>query len=109
MSGQYLCETCFDEMTNHIVDVRGFEEAVCDGCIGSDFGEEEEEVYTPENLTRVLGLVERWGAPSLVSESGFDLLEAVRRIQDRGQSEDTWHGMEYDHIWFADEDERPER
>jgi hypothetical protein len=34
MTGNYICETCFDAMTNHVVDVRGFEEAVCDECIG---------------------------------------------------------------------------
>jgi len=34
MAGSYLCETCFDAMTNHVVDVRGFEEAVCDDCMG---------------------------------------------------------------------------
>jgi NMD protein affecting ribosome stability and mRNA decay len=37
--GQYMCETCFDELTNHVVDVRGFEEAVCDTCLGPDYKE----------------------------------------------------------------------
>ena len=46
MNGQYLCETCFDELTNHVVDVRGFEEAVCDTCIGSGMARPEQPFET---------------------------------------------------------------
>lgn len=60
-TGRYLCETCFDHMTNHVVDVRGFEEAVCDACIGPGLDDE------PKQTTTFT-----WESPSWMSEEEWN-------------------------------------
>jgi len=56
-TGRYLCETCFDNLTNHVVDVRGCEEAVCDACDsarGTESGQEEEYAPHPAQIVPTL-------------------------------------------------------
>jgi len=41
MAGKYICETCFDALTDEVIEKDGLEQAICAGCMGP------KPVYTP--------------------------------------------------------------